>query len=294
MIEKHRKTIALVFLLLIFGGCLAFFSGRDSNQETEGALEPLKVTVFKVGKADAIVLQTGKETMVIDAGEEEDGEEIVEFLENQNLSKVDVLIITHFDRDHVGGADILVEKMEIGRVLIPAYQGGNTEYMDFMNALEQKELSPQQLIRPEKFEFGEAVVSVEPPTSYELAEDILEYDNNFSLITSVTHGENKLLFMGDAQKARIREWLEGESAEPYDFLKVPHHGVYDTALKELLLEVQPEYAVICSSKKNPADAGTLELLSEKGVRTFQTKDGNITVISDGKTLELRQELERER
>lgn len=294
MIEKKEKMMALIVSALILSACLMIFFNKESRLEMEPSIEPLKATIFKVGKADAIVLQTGEETMVIDAGEEEDGEEIVEFLKNQNLSKVDVLIITHFDRDHVGGADTLIEKMEVGRVLIPAYEGANTEYADFMNALEQANISPERLTKTETFEFGEASVSVEPPVSYEIPENIAEYDNNFSLITGVTHGENKLLFMGDAQKARIREWLKGESASSYDFLKIPHHGVYDTALRELLSVVQPEYAAVCSSRKNPADAGTLELLSEKGVRTFQTKDGNITVVSDGKTLELRQKLERER
>lgn len=56
--------------------------------------------------------------------------------ENQGISNVDTLIITHYDQDHVGGADTLVEAMEIGRVLLPAYEGDSTEYVDFMNALE--------------------------------------------------------------------------------------------------------------------------------------------------------------
>ena len=118
-----------------------------------------------------------------------------------------------------------------------------------------------------------------------------EIDNNFSLITTIMHGENVLLFTGDAEKQRTREWLSGKDKQDCDFLKMPHHGVYHTALKELLEAVMPEYAVICSSGKNPADPETLELLKNYGISTFQTKDGNVTVISDGKNLEVHQALE---
>ena len=54
---------------------------------------------------------------------------------------MDVLVITHFDKDHVGGADTLVEGMEIGEVLLPDYEGIHTEYLDFMHALEKKRIS---------------------------------------------------------------------------------------------------------------------------------------------------------
>lgn len=205
---------------------------------------------------------------------------------------MDTLIITHFDRDHVGGADTLVESMEIGRVLIPAYRGTNTEYTDFISALARKEIDAQELTEPVGFQLGEAVVQVEPPQSYDAPEGAAEADNNFSLITTVTHGKNSFLFTGDSQKQRIREWISGGTASASRFLKVPHHGVYNTALKDLLETVEPEYAVICSSAKNPADVRTLELLKNYNVGVFETKNGNVTVISDGVTLELRQRLEK--
>lgn len=255
------------------------------------AAVPLKATLLKVGKADAIVLQEGTDAIVIDVGEEEDGEEMVEFLTNQGITFVETLIITHFDRDHVGGADTLVERMEIGTVLLPDYQGSHTEYADFMQALEEKHLALQRLTEPAEFSFGDAKVLVEPPLSYETVEGVTENDNNFSLITTVTHGRNRLLFTGDAEKQRLREWLDYGAVEGCSFLKIPHHGVYNTILEKLISAVHPEYAAICSSRKNPADTKTIEVLKQSGVRTFETKDGNITLISDGEHLELHQELE---
>ncbi len=290
--NENRKVTGMVILFLVVVVGLWFWTDIRYSCAESGGGEPLKVTFLKVGKADAIAVQTGNKTMVIDAGEEEDGEELVAFLKNQGISYVDVLVITHFDRDHVGGADTLVEEMEIGEILLPAYEGTHTEYLDFMHALEKKGIQPRRLTEPVEMQLGEAFVKTEPPQSYEMKEGVIEQDNNFSLITTLIHGDNRFLFTGDAEKQRIRQWLSQENVEVCDFLKVPHHGVYNTALKDLADAVSPEYAVICSSGKNPADAKTLELLRSRGIETLETKDGNVTVISDGNHLEIRQELER--
>lgn len=291
MNENRKVTGMVILFLLVAVGLWIWTDVRYSCAGSEGE-EPLKVTLLKVGKADAIAVQNRNKTMVIDAGEEEDGEELAAFLKNQGISYVDVLLITHFDRDHVGGADTLVETMGIGEVLLPDYEGTHTEYVDFMRALEKKGIQPRRLTEPVEIRLGEAFVKTEPPQSYEITENAVEQDNNFSLITTIIHGDNRLLFTGDAEKQRLRQWLSQEDVETCDFLKVPHHGVYNTVLKELADAVSPEYAVICSSGKNPADAKTLELLRSRGIETLETKDGNVTVISDGNHLEIRQERER--
>ena len=118
----------------------------------------------------------------------------------------------------------------------------------------------------------------------------MDYDNNFSLITTIQHGENRLVFMGDAEKPRIRQWLADSHPEPCDFLKVPHHGIYNKALEELFSTLSPQYAVICSSKKNPAEMKTLELLKQFCPHVFETKDGNVMVISNGRNLEVSQKI----
>lgn len=289
MRKKHKAALMVLIVVLaagIFGASMSQKKVQSAEQE-----EPLKVTLLKVGKADAIVIQTSKENMVIDTGEEEDGEELVMFLKNQGISRVDTLLITHYDQDHVGGADTLMESMETERVIIPDYEGHSVEYLDFMKAMEQREIVPERVNHVLEFSLGDAEVIVEPPDSYRTEHKNVEMDNNFSLITTINHGENKMIFAGDAEKQRIKEWLKNGQAEDCDFLKVPHHGVYNTALEKLFQKLKPEYAVICTSKKNPADVQTVELLKKYNAHVFQTKDGNITLVSDGRKLEMKQELE---
>ncbi|MEG2118908.1 MAG: MBL fold metallo-hydrolase, partial [Pseudoflavonifractor sp.] len=224
MVRTHRgKTAATALLCLMI---CALLPGCKTTVPEPQHILPMQVSLLRVGKADAIVLQAGEETLVIDAGEEEDGEELVTFLTNQGIQRVDTLIITHFDRDHVGGADTVVEELEIGQVFLPAYEGSSTEYLDFMEALKEKSILPKNLTEPVEFTFGDASVLVEPPLSYEVPGKLAEIDNNFSLITTVVHGEKRFIFAGDAEKQRIRHWLEEGTVAPCDFLKMPHHGVY--------------------------------------------------------------------
>ena len=98
---------------------------REESMEREGE-DILQVQALKVGKADAIVLFCGGETMVIDCGEEEDGQEVLAYLQAEGVSEIDVLMITHFDKDHVGGADTVMNGISVSRVLLPAYTGSGT------------------------------------------------------------------------------------------------------------------------------------------------------------------------
>ena len=85
------------------------------------------------------------------------------------------------------------------------------------------------------------------------------------------------------------EWMENNDPQDIDFLKVPHHGSFNASLDALLAATTPEYAAITCSKKNPADDVTMETLQKYGVNVFQTRDGQITAITDGKNIKVIQD-----
>ena len=282
MKRHHFKRAAGAFLLAL--AMVLPLAGCTPGPE----YTPLTVTLLKVGKADAIVALSGPHALVLDAGEEDDGPEVVRFLKDHGVREVEAMIITHYDKDHVGGADTVLEELPVGTVYAPDYQGNHPEYLDFLAAAEAASVPVQTLNETVSFKLGDADVLIEPPSSYQVPEGVEEYDNNFSLITTITHGRNRLVFMGDAEKQEIRDWLRRDSAAPCGFLKVPHHGIYNGALDELFSALRPQYSVICDSRKNPAEPKTLELLKQFCPNVFETKDGNVVVISDGNKLELQQ------
>ena len=282
---KHFRSVCILVISLLFllTGC---------SYESNPSNSILTVTVLKVGKADAIAVISNEHALLIDTGEEDDGDEVVNFLKKYSISTVDAMIITHYDQDHVGGADTVIENFDVKDIYVPNYEGTHLEYTDFMSAVENSSASLHRLDDPVSFSFVDSNILIEPPASYEIDDRNSDYDNNFSLITTITHGKNRFVFTGDAEKQRLREWLQGDSATACNFLKVPHHGIYNKALEELFQTLNPEISVICDSQKNPAETKTLELLHSYCPNIYETKDGNVTVISNGETLECTQEIKQ--
>ena len=235
-----------------------------------------------------MVLMCGDSTMVIDCGEEEDGEDVLDYLTQKGVEKIDILMITHFDKDHVGGADTVVEKMPVERVLMPDYEGSGKKYKSFLNAAEEAGIEPERVAEVLSLQLGSAAVTIEPPASYEIPDSDEEYDNNFSLITTVELGSNRLVFTGDIEEERISQWLESGNVQKCDVVKIPHHGFYNEPLEKMVDIMQPSYAIICDSEKNPAEKETVSMLEEKGAQCLQTKNGDITIVCDGENIEASQ------
>ena len=131
------------------------------------------------------------------------------------------------------------------------------------------------------------VYPAEDPAEIQNAED--EYDNDMSLVTSITYGSRKFLFTGDIEKSRIRQMLASDVDWSHDWIKMPHHGRYQKALEDLLEAVAPSGAVICCSEKNPAEEETRKLLEELQIQVWDTADRTVVTVCDGEQVTVRNE-----
>ena len=113
-------------------------------------------------------------------------------------------------------------------------------------------------------------------------------DNDFSLITTLRFGANRFLFLGDAEKARLEEFMNTSTLSVYQAIKLPHHGDYYKAIKTLLDKTVPEAVVTCIDNETNMDASLVTLLKEKGIPSYLTCDGTVRLISDGKTVSIDQ------
>ena len=111
--------------------------------------------------------------------------------------------------------------------------------------------------------------------------------NNSSLIVSVTYDNNKFLFMGDSENARIKDYLSSNS-DTYDFIKVPYHGNYLKRLDDLLDVVKAKYGVITCSNDEGCEDDTLKVLDKYNVKYYMTKNGAVSVLSDGNNIVIKQ------
>lgn len=271
-----RKTISI---LLVISVCLAVFLSSCSSKTDYGVLE---ITVLDIGKADAIILKTEYHTVLIDTGNDEDGDIIVQALNEQGVETIDHLIITHFDKDHVGGADTILRLMTVQNVIQPDYEEESNQYAGYLKALGKVGITPISLHETFSFTLDDISFDIYPSEK-------TQYDNvnNFSLVISVRHGEKSFLFAGDAMANRIKELLAMGNIK-HDFLKVPHHGDFNKRSEAFFEAVSPAYAVITCSADIPASDETVAVLKQTGAEVYLTTNGSVTCISDGYSLEIYQ------
>jgi metallo-beta-lactamase superfamily exported protein len=275
---NFKKTLCLLLALIfiMLSGCNNI---QHSNRKTPDVTGKLNVDFLSVGKADAIILSTSNHSVLIDTGEKGDADEILNVLHSKAVDSIDYLFITHFDKDHVGGASKIIKNITVENIVTPNYVGNNNEYEKYIKTITEEKIDPVLLTANMSFVLDDVLFEVYPPLEGKYEES----DNDYSLAISVTHGNNKMLFAGDAEQTRLKEFDVQFDLE-HKFLKVPHHGVYNDYTKTFLHKVKPEFAVITCSKKNPPDDETLELLKRRDCITYLTSDGNVEIESDGKII----------
>ncbi len=278
---KAKRTLLCMILVLV-----CFLCGCQTSQKAV-EIPPIegdfKFTILKAGQADAMLMQTKSHNVILDCGEEDDGDELVALLQEKGISQVDYLFITHFDKDHVGGFPEVVRHINASHIMVPDYEGNNDEYQLYQKTVAENNLSITVLSEDTNIIMDDVVFEVSTPKKSGYAEG----DNDFSLVISATHGENTFLFAGDAEKDRLAEVIT-EFGKQHDFLKVPHHGKYNKNTKRFISTIKPSYSVICDSDKHPAEKELMSILDHVGSRMFSTRDGDVFVSSNGKEIKISQ------
>lgn len=286
MKKKRIKLLGSFFIcaLMIFCGC-------GERREEPGLENPasenpgVKVTFFDVGKGDAIFIETRAHTMLIDAGYDKTYGVIRDYLTEQEIEKLDYLVITHFDKDHVGGADRVLNAFEVGEILQPDYESDGGQYEEYRDVLEERGLRPVLVTESMQFALDGADFYIYPPQKKTYEEE----DNDFSLTVSMVYGEKRFLFAGDCEEERLNELLEQTEFDlAHDLLKVPHHGKKEENSGAFLERVAPKTAVITCSEEEPASKKVCNMLEELGTEVYLTSEGTVTCLCDGSTLEVNQ------
>ena len=272
----------------------------------------LEIYVFDIGKADAILIMTENYKVMIDAGENRHGLELVNALYDKNISEIDYLILTHFHKDHIGGAHVIIDYLDVKEVIVANYSKESRHVERLVSAVNNAGLESIVLKDTLRFMLDNAEFILYPAQSEyhhyaadnNIDEEDDDYDedngeeedeneetdvtneNNFSIVISVSHGSNSFLFTGDAKARRLREILaESEIINTdFNFLKVPHHGRHNRRSVEFINVIRPAYAVITCSVDNPPDRRVTAALENIRAEIFLTQDGGVYAKSDGEKL----------
>ena len=287
--DKQIVTIIsfiIVLVTAILGGELFLKTDKNSQavQTSNTVLtDKLEVDFIDVGQADSILISNKNESMLIDAGNNENGKDVIDFVKSKGITKINYLVGTHPHADHIGGLDDVINSdLEIENVYMPKIQTNTKTFEDVLDALKNKNLKVTAPKKGDIFKVGEASCEV-------MTDSILDKENlNLSsIVIRLEFGENSFLFMGDAETENEKtiNWPK------VNVLKVGHHGSNTSSSQNFLNQAKPEYAIIMAGKDNSyglPKQKILDRLNNIGAKIFRTDElGTITVISDGKTIEVK-------
>ena len=278
-----KKILCTMLALCITFSCFMLTSCEEESQTVTSKLE---IVGLSCGQADSFVMFTDNKTIVIDCGESDDSKKITKLLQSRGIDTIDYMILSHYDQDHIGGAEKVFSKIKVNKIYETFIPKSNNEVYDsFVAAVNQYQINAIQVLSTTSLNIDGIEFTIYPPQkkNYDIDES-----NNSSLCVTMTYGECSFMFAGDAQDARLAE-LTADNLGTFDFLKFPYHGYFQENLPAFLEMVQPKYSVITCSDKNPADAASINELKKYGTEIYLTQTSDVTVICDGKTITCEQQ-----
>lgn len=278
--KKVNKYLFYIVLLLSFFAYLYISYGDNSHNPinlSKDELKGIKITYFDVGQADSILIQTNNENMLIDAGNNSDGSNLVAYLKNEEINNFKYVVGTHTHEDHVGGMDDIIYNFNIEHFYMPDVISTTKTFEDILDALENKQVRFETPNIDDTFNLGEATIKV-----IYVGKDSNNL-NNTSIVLKLKYKNAEFLFMGDLEKDIEKQLLDKDIKA--DILKVGHHGSNTSSSKEFIEKVKPSISIISvgnNNKYNHPNKSTLDILNKNNSRVLRTDElGTIIVTSDG-------------
>ena len=284
--KKQWLVTLLTFVCVLAALCL--FNGNigrrgvaviDDNVALSSTSSGMEVHFIDVGQGDATLIKADGHAMLIDSGENDKGTAVQLYLKKQGVERLDYLVLTHTDSDHIGGADVIISKFDIGQIFLSDFKKDNKTYRELMDSMKSRNMTFSTPEVGTEYELGNAVFTIIAPN------DTYDDPNNSSMALILDYGENSFLFSGDCEEEAERDILENGMNLDVDVYQAGHHGSRSSSTEAFLDAMSPEYTVISCEEKNSyghPHAQTLNNLRARRIKVFRTDEqGSIVAYSDG-------------
>ncbi len=281
-------VVSLILCLALLAGCSSRGSLPVSHDSTEGSGK-LRVIFIDVGQgASQLLISPSGKTLLIDAGNNDKEQVMLDALKSYGISRLDIVIGTHPDADHIGGLDKVIDQHEVGRIYMPKVSSTTKTFESVLRSIQRKGLKVSTAKAGLNLEWDNAVTvkMLAPVRTY-------EDTNDMSAVIKVTYGQHSFLLTGDAERNSEKDMLASGADLRSDVLLVGHHGSKSSTSAVFLTKVNPKYAVIQSGADNKYGHPTqtvLKRLQKQGVQVYRNdKQGTVEFITDGQQFEIRAE-----
>lgn len=278
--EKVGMVTKTVAMPAIASGSPQEVKSKPETLKSDMILDDMEVHFIDAGQSNAALVICGGRTMLIDAGGNSKGTAIQLYLEKQKIKKLDYVIGSHPDEDHIGGLDVIISKFDCGRIIMPEYSVDTATYRDVISAMEYKAYKNTKPVPGDSYKLGDAQFTIIAPNK-EYGNDT----NNWSVGILLTHGDKKFLFTGDAEEEAEKDMVKHGIDIKCDVYQAGHHGSKTSSTEALLDAAAPLFAVISCGEDNEyghPGAQTLNRFRTRGIKVFRTDEqGTIIAVSDG-------------
>ena len=258
-------------------------SGSSAPSDTAQDSTNVTIKFIDVGQGEAILIALPEKTMLIDAGPTGSAPKIAQVLQELGRDKIDYLVATHPDEDHIGGMADIISSTQIGTIYAPNKTNNTATYRKFLTAIQNNNL---------QITLAEAGTIIDQTDDYKLEilwpkkDAIFPETNDYSIIIKLTVGNKTFLFTGDAPTNAILNSNPGH----IDVLKVSHHGSRTGTTEQLVRKLSPTYAVVSYALDNSYGhpmQSVLNALHKHSVEIWGTgANGTITITCDGTNIDI--------
>lgn len=278
--KRHFKHLIIFTLLLL----LCFFSSLLTKKFNSYKVNPnlMYLHYINVDQGDAILIQVNNKNLLIDSGPKSHKKQLVKFLNDLNISKLDYVIATHPHEDHIGNMNTVLNSYKVQSFYAPKVYSYTKSFEQMIDSLKSNNLKINPIKR------GCNTINLGFQTNVEVfspINDTYDNENNYSPVIKISFGNNSFLFTGDAEKEIEDKLILLNDDLKADILKVSHHGSSSSTSDSFLNRVSPKYAVISVGKNNIYDHPNDTIISKLNTYNIDILrtdiQNNITLISDG-------------
>ena len=272
----------MLAVLISFSACEEYFYPPETEVTGDNGLY---IHYIDVGQGDCALLCFEDDyNIMIDTGIPSRSDDVSDYLYELGVDNIDVLILSHYHDDHMGGAAEICDEFLPEEIYLPGIEDSDlptTRFFErFLDSVEQNGLSLVEVGAGDTIEIDSgAYIEFFAPVSY------YENENDNSMGAKVVYDDTSFLFFGDAEEEAERDVLESGADVSAGIYKVSHHGSKTSTGEDFLEAVDPEYAVISCGVDNQYDHPDEEVvkrLYDSGVDVYRTDlEGTIVFYSDG-------------